>query len=257
MLVAFPRPSPDERSDFVAQNSSGPILVAALVLGAALLGSALLLRAPIERTATEVAGLREALVEMAGGGNAAPPERQARRGPDPNRRYAVDTSGAPVKGDEDARLAIVEFSDFQCPFCSRVAPTLQQIEKEYGDQVRIVFKHLPLSIHPKAPAAHAAAEAAHRQGKFWEMHDLIFADQRNMSEEKYLEYAQQIGLDVEQFKKDVASDAVQQKVQADMAEAAKLGVTGTPAFFVNGRFISGAQPFATFQSMIDEELGKG
>jgi predicted DsbA family dithiol-disulfide isomerase len=89
------------------------------------------------------------------------------------------------------------------------------------------------------------------------MHDLIFADQRNMSEEKYLEYAQQIGLDVEQFKKDVASDAVQQKVQADMAEAAKLGVTGTPAFFVNGRFISGAQPFATFQSMIDEELGKG
>ena len=76
----------------------------------------------------------------------------------------MNTGGAPAKGDPKARLAIIEFSDFQCPFCSRVTPTLKQIEEEYGDQVRLVFKHLPLSIHPKAPAAHAAAEAAHRQG---------------------------------------------------------------------------------------------
>jgi protein-disulfide isomerase len=162
-----------------------------------------------------------------------------------------------VKGNPDAKIAVVEFSDFQCPFCSRVNPTMAQIEREYGDDVRIVFKHMPLRIHPKAPAAHAAAEAAHRQGKFWEMHDLIFADQRGMNTEKYEEYATQNGLTLEQFKRDASSAEVKKKVEGDLAEAAKLGVTGTPAFFVNGRFISGAQPYTTFKSMIDEELGKG
>jgi len=242
----------------VAQNSGGPVLVAALILGAALFGSALLLRAPIERTAIEVAGLRQTLADMAGPSNRQQARDDTRPGrPDPSRRYAVDTSGAPVKGNPDAKLAIVEFSDFQCPFCGRVEPTLKQIEKEYGGQVRIVFKHLPLSIHPKAPAAHAAAEAAHQQGKFWEMHDLIFSNQRAMSEEKYLEYAQQLGLDMDKFKADLGSEEVQKRVKQDMAEASKLGVTGTPAFFVNGRFLSGAQPFSSFQSLIDEELGKG
>jgi protein-disulfide isomerase len=242
----------------VAQNSGGPVLVAALILGAALFGSAFVLRAPIERTAEEVAGLRQTLADMAGPSNRPAARDEARAGrPDPNRRYAVDTSGAPVKGNPDAKLAIVEFSDFQCPFCNRVEPTLKQIEKQYGDQVRIVFKHLPLSIHPKAPAAHAAAEAAHQQGKFWEMHDLIFANQREMSEAKYLEYAKQLGLDMDKFKADLKSEEVQKRVKQDMAEASKLGVTGTPAFFVNGRFLSGAQPFSSFESLIDEELGKG
>jgi protein-disulfide isomerase len=242
----------------VAQNSGGPVLVAALILGAALVGSALLLRASIDRTATEVAGLKETIAGMAGGGRDAGAAAAARAGrPDPSRRYAVNTAGAPVKGDRDAKLAIVEFSDFQCPFCSRVAPTLAQIEDEYGDKVRIVFKHLPLSIHPKAPAAHAAAEAAHRQGKFWEMHDKIFADQQGMSPEKYLEYAQQLGLDIERFRQDLASAEVKQRIDADTGEASKLGVSGTPAFFVNGRFLSGAQPFSAFKALIDEELGKG
>jgi len=120
--------------------------------------------------------------------------------------------------------------------------------------VRIVFKHQPLSIHPKAPAAHAAAEAAHRQGKFWEMHDKIFEKQREMSPEKYLEYATEIGLDVEQFKKDLASAEVKSRVDADTQEAIKLGTTGTPAFFVNGLFLSGAKPFEAFKEVIDKEL---
>ena len=132
---------------------------------------------------------------------------------------------------------------------------MNQIEREYGDQVRIVFKHLPLRMHSKAPAAHAAAEAAHRQGKFWEMHDLIFANQREMSEAKYVEYAEQIGLDVERFQRDVTAADVKAKVDADAAEAQQLGVTGTPGFFVNGRFLSGAQPFASFKVLIDKELG--
>jgi protein-disulfide isomerase len=122
--------------------------------------------------------------------------------------------------------------------------------------VRIVFKHMPLSIHPKAPAAHAAAEAAHRQGKFWEMHDKIFENQREMSPEKYVGYATEIGLDVEQFKKDVASPEVKSRIDADTQEAQKLGATGTPAFFVNGRFLSGAKPFESFKAMIDKELAE-
>jgi protein-disulfide isomerase len=230
--------------------------VAALILGAALVGSALLLRSSIDRTATEVAGLKETIAGMAGGGGRDAAAARAAR-PDPSRRYAVNTVGAPFKGEGNAKLAVVEFSDFQCPFCGRVTPTLKQIEDEYGDRVRIVFKHLPLSMHPKAPAAHAAAEAAHRQGKFWEMHDKIFADQQGMSPEKYVEYAQQIGLDLERFKQDVASAEVKQRIEADTSEASKLGVTGTPAFFVNGRFLSGAQPYSAFKALIDEELGKG
>jgi protein-disulfide isomerase len=165
--------------------------------------------------------------------------------------------GSPALGSTDAEVEIVEFSDFQCPFCSRVWPTLQQVREEYGDDVRIVFKHLPLRIHPKAPAAHAAAEAAHRQGKFWEMHDAIFANPRELSPEQFEKYAQEIGLDVAKFKTDVASPDVKARVDADQSEAAKLGVSGTPSFFINGRYLSGAQPFEEFKKRIDEELAKG
>ena len=111
-------------------------------------------------------------------------------------------------------------------------------------------------MHSKAPSAHAATEAAHRQGKFWEMHDRIFGNQREMSPQKYFEYASEMGLDVEKFKRDVVSEAVKKRVDADAQEAARLGVTGTPGFFVNGRFLSGAKPFAEFKRLIDEELAQ-
>ncbi len=117
-----------------------------------------------------------------------------------------------------------------------------------------MFKHMPLSIHAKAAAAHAAAEAAYRQGKFWEMHDKIFEKQREMSPEKYLEYAAELALDVEQFKKDIASAEVKTRIDADSSDARKLGATGTPAFFVNGFFLSGAKPFEAFKEIIDKEL---
>ena len=122
--------------------------------------------------------------------------------------------------------------------------------------MQLVFKHLPLSIHSKAMGAHLAAEAANQQGKFWQMHDKIFEFQREMSDAKYLEYAAEIGLDVDRFKKDLKSAKVKSRVDGDSAAAAKLGVTGTPAFFVNGRYLSGAQPFASFKRLIDEELKK-
>jgi protein-disulfide isomerase len=113
---------------------------------------------------------------------------------------------------------------------------------------------MPLSFHAKARDAHAASEAAHRQGKFWEMHDKIFEKQKEMSPEKYVVYAGEIGLDVELYKKDVASASVKKKIDADAREAQKLGATGTPAFFVNGKFLSGAKPFAAFKEVIDKEL---
>ena len=120
--------------------------------------------------------------------------------------------------------------------------------------MRIVFKHQPLSNHAKAPAAHAAAEAAYRQGKFWEMHDKIFEKQREMSPEKYLEYAAEIGLDVEQFKKDLESAEVKSRIAADVQEVGKLPSTGTPAFYINGLLLSGAKPFPAFKEIIDKEL---
>ena len=128
---------------------------------------------------------------------------------------------------------------------------------QLGKSASQALKHLPLSIHPKAPAAHAAAEAAHRQGRFWEMHDRIFSAQRDMSPENYREYATDMGLDLAQYDRDVSSGSVKSRIDADVREAAKLGVTGTPSFFVNGRFLSGAQPFESFKRIIDEELKEG
>jgi protein-disulfide isomerase len=235
------------------------IVVAALILGACVVASSLLIQSSIDGATNELAAVRTTVAGMqAVAAQAAPapaaPARAER--PDPNRRYSVNTAGSPAKGPESAAVTLVEFSDFQCPFCSRVNPTMDQIQKEYGDQVRIVFKHLPLRIHSKAPQAHAAAEAAHRQGKFWEMHDAIFANQRDLSEEAYLKYAGEMGLDVDRFKKDLAAAEIKAKIDADASEASTLGVTGTPGFFVNGRFLSGARPFDSFKTLIDEELEK-
>jgi len=112
-------------------------------------------------------------------------------------------------------------------------------------------------MHKKAPAAHAASEAAHRQGKFWEMHDLIFANQKNLDAETFYGYARQLGLDETRFKEDFVSIDVKKRVDADAREAAGLGVTGTPGFFINGRFLRGAKPFEEFKKLIDEELAKG
>ena len=115
---------------------------------------------------------------------------------------------------------------------------------------------MPLSMHSKAQAAHEAAEAANQQGKFWEMHDLIFENQREMSPENYLRYAGELELDVEKFKRDLSSKVVKTRIEDDLSMAGSLGVTGTPTFFVNGRFLSGAQPFASFKKAIDKELAK-
>jgi protein-disulfide isomerase len=234
------------------------LIVAATILGLSILGGAYILVGSVDRATEGIAALGGTLAKAApAAAQAAPPAAAPRRGPDPAKAYAVNTKGSPAKGGAaNAAVTLVEFSDFQCPFCSRVTGTLDQIEKAYGDKVRIVFKHLPLRMHSRAPMAHAASEAANSQGKFWEMHDLIFENQRDLSEAAYLRYAGQIGMDVDQFKKDLVSASVKARVDADAAEAAKLGVTGTPGFFVNGYFLSGAKPFSEFKRVIDAEIAK-
>ncbi|MBW2288969.1 MAG: thioredoxin domain-containing protein [Deltaproteobacteria bacterium] len=242
-----------------SQNGNVMLVVAALILGASVVAAAVLIQTSIDNAAGQIAAVGKAVAAIpaaAPAGRAAAPSRGGR--PDPSKKYKINTAGSPGKGGPvSAPVTVVEFSDFQCPFCSRVTPTLNQIEKTYGKDVRIVFKHLPLQMHSKAPAAHAAAEAAHRQGKFWEMHDKIFANQRELTEAKYAEYAAELGLDVEKFKKDSASADVKKKVDADAKEAAALGVTGTPGFFINGLFLSGARPFDSFKAVIDKELKAG
>jgi protein-disulfide isomerase len=238
------------------KSLGGPLIAAAALMALSILGSGFVMSSSLDRGTEKLDTLVAAIKDMPAP-VAAAPVAVARAGkPDPNKRYDIKLANSPVKGPKDASIEIVEWSDFQCPYCSRVGPTLEQVQEAYPNDVKIAFKHMPLSFHAKAPAAHAAAEAAHRQGKFWEMHDKIFAAQKEMSEEKYLEWAQEMGLDMEKFKKDIASKEVKDTIASDTKAASKLGVTGTPTLFINGRFLSGAQPFDKFKTIIDEELKK-
>ncbi len=243
----------------MAENSTGrSTLFAALLISLSIIGGSFFVANSLDRATDQIEVATEALENLPVAGPARPDARANRpQRPDANKEYKVEIGDSPIRGSEEAVVTIVEWSDFQCPFCNRVSPTLAQIKKEYGDRVRLVFKHMPLSIHPQAGAAHAAAEAAHRQGKFWEMHDRIFQNQRDLSVPTLESHAVAIGLDMDQFRKDVEAEEVASRINEDLQQANQLGVTGTPSFFINGRFLSGAQPFANFKRFIDEAIEKG
>ena len=143
--------------------------------------------------------------------------------------------GAPVRGAPMAPVTIVEFSDFQCPHCGRAHPELSRTVAQGEGKVKLVFKHYPLSGHSRALPAALAAEAAGRQGKFWEMADLLFENQAALEDGDLLGYAQQLGLDLDRFKADIASEELRARIDADRAEGAKLGVVATPTLFIGGR----------------------
>jgi len=168
-------------------------------------------------------------------------------------RVRVPLEG-PSKGPSNAKVTIVEFSDFQCPFCGRVMPTLQQIEKNYPNDVRTVFIHNPLPFHQNAEPAAEAAIAAEAQGKFWQMHDKLFANQNNLARPDLEKYAQEIGLDMNKFKAALDSHSGKKKIDADLALAKQVGVQGTPNFYIYGRNVQGAQPYEEFKKVIDDEL---
>ena len=164
----------------------------------------------------------------------------------------IDVAGSPVIGKENAPITVVEVSDFQCPFCKRGNQVMKDLLKEYPDDVKIVFKHLPLPFHQQAKPAAVAAIAAQQQGKFWEFHDELFENQESLTEAKFIEIATKLELDVDKFKKDMNNEAYEKQVADDMAVATQLGVRGTPGFFVNGVQVRGARPLPYFKELVDK-----
>jgi protein-disulfide isomerase len=176
---------------------------------------------------------------------------------DVNMKELVDDD--PWFGNPDAKVVIVEFSDFQCPFCARATPTVKQIEETYGDEILFVYRDFPIhSIHPQAQKAGEAAQCAFEQDLFWDYHDLLFEKQQEWSAAigvaKFKEYAATLNLDTEEFNNCLDTDKYAMEVGDDLNAGQEVGVTGTPTFFINGRKLVGAQPFTSFQNIIDQEL---
>ncbi len=197
-----------------------------------------------------------------------PPVSQAPGAPAQPSNVSISIEGAAARGKASAKLVIVEFSDFQCPFCGRYTrETLGQLEREYVDtgKVRYVFRHFPLEkIHPNAFKAAEAGECARQQGKFWELHDRLFANQQTLADRDLLNHATAVGLDGLAFQRCVTG-TVDATIRRDLAEGGRLGIAGTPAFFLGTvqkdgkvqvlRKLNGAQPFAAFKTAIDALLG--
>ncbi len=171
----------------------------------------------------------------------------------PRRRKQVEAKG-PSRGPENAKVTIVEFSDFECPFCSRATGTVDEVMQAYAGKVRLVFRHFPLDFHKRAQKAAEASMCAHEQGRFWEYHDTLFKNQQKLEIAELKEHAKSLGLDTAKFDQCLDSGRFEKAVKDDMAAGQKVGVSGTPAFFINGVMLSGAQPLEEFKKIIDQEL---
>lgn len=173
--------------------------------------------------------------------------------------FEVEVGDAPFLGAADAKVTIVEFSDFQCPFCSKGADVVHALKDKYGKEVKVAFKHFPLPFHTNAAKAAEASLCAHEQDKmlFWKMHDLMFAAQDNLQIEGLKEMATKAGVgNIDVFMDCLTSGKYQARVEADMEQGKKIGVKSTPTFFVNGQMVMGAQPIEVFSEIIDAESKK-
>lgn len=171
-------------------------------------------------------------------------------------RTDVSTEGFPSRGPANAPVTIVEFSDYQCPFCGRARATVTQILHDYDGKVRYVFHDFPLSFHENSEKAHEAAYCAGEQDKYWEFYDKLFKSQQALQVDKLKQYAKEMGLNTKKFDECLDSGKYKEKIQQSIAYGQSVGVSGTPAFFINGRMLSGAQPFAAFKEVIDDELAQ-
>ena len=171
-------------------------------------------------------------------------------------RVPVEVGSAPARGNPGAPVTIVEFSDFQCPYCVRARPAVKRVQQEYGDRVRFVFRHFPLDFHAQAQKAGEATACAGEQGQFWEMHDLLWENASKLQVADLKAHAATLGLDGTAFGACLDSGRHAALVQGDLAAGQGYGVSGTPAFFVNGRPLVGAQPFEAFAQVIDDELAR-
>ena len=171
-------------------------------------------------------------------------------------RVNVASADHPSRGAASAPVTIVEFGDFQCPFCRAAENSLEEVRQKYGDQIRVVYMDFPLSFHSHAMDAARAARCAADQDKFWPFHDALFLDQKKLEPNDLKQTAAKLGLDSNKFNSCFASDKHDASIRKDIAEGNKLGVTGTPTFFINGRELMGAQPPEKFNEVIDEELAR-
>jgi len=182
------------------------------------------------------------------------------KGPEPPKiledPVKIPIDGAPVRGSADSVLTLVEFSDFQCPYCSLAVGYLNQLLQAYPDKVRLVFKQFPLDMHSQAALAAAAAVAAHRQGRFWPMHDALFAHRRELSRATITGLARQIGLDMQRFAADLDSAETRQTVTHDMEDGDRAGVEGTPTVFINGRKYNGSLELNAIRPVVEGEMKK-
>jgi len=170
-------------------------------------------------------------------------------------RVNVSTDGDPSIGPEDAPVTIVEFSDYQCPYCaSWYQQTFDRLIANYPGQIRFVYRDLPLPMHPEAIPAAEAANCAGEQGAYWKFHDALFSGQYDLGRAAYEQYAADLGLEPAAFTACLDDHRTQDEVRADAADATRLGLTGTPSFVINGRILIGALPFEDFKAIIDEEL---
>ena len=185
---------------------------------------------------------------------AAAPAAAQRPQADPNKVYEIPVANSAVRGPKDAPVTIVMFSDFQCPFCSQSVPVVDDVLKAYPKDVNFIMKQFPLrQIHPNADPAARAAIAAGKQGKFWEMHDELYKNNKNLSPETIKGLAEKIGLDMKKFEADQNSDEVKKQVDEELALGAKVDVRGTPSFFVGGK-IAQNRTLDGFKAQIDAEL---
>ncbi len=166
----------------------------------------------------------------------------------------IATHGRPTHGNERAPVTVVVFADFECPHCKSEAPLIRQAVDQFRGRAKLVFKHFPLAMHPRAKVAAIATEAGHEQGKFWAMHDIVFAHQTELSDQDLLRYAEQAGLDMAKFKEAFAAERTKAAVETDRADGEKLDIQGTPAVFVNGRYMNELLFGGTVTGWIDDAL---
>lgn len=232
-----------------------PILVTLAVIVAFLAGMFV-----IKYLGGEKTGEQEGKVAQSSPAPAAPQEQGAVLSEE--QIVKIETGGAGIKGEEGAPITIVEFSEYQCPFCGKyVDEAYSQIWEEYGDKLYYIFRDYPLAMHPHAQKLAEVARCAGDQGQYWEMHDLIFEEREEWSQKEDIEtningFVSQLGLDKEEFDSCLSSGKYSQAVKDDLQLGTEIGVRGTPTFFINGQKLVGAQPFASFKAIIDAELAE-
>ena len=170
--------------------------------------------------------------------------------------YKVNLGSSPARGPRGAAVTVVLFSDFQCPFCRKMGPTLEALEKELPGKVQVVWKNFPLPFHEQAKGAALAAHAAGEQGKFWPMHDKLMENQTALDEASLEKYAVDLGLDLTRWKAAMASASTGQMIEADIKQGQTLGITGTPSLIINGRKVVGARPLDVLKPIVEEEIVK-